>query len=125
MIPQEPIRGCRCNIANLLIGDFSKSIVDRDEGLDEGVLLGDLVGMGEDVSRDRLHEAIVEVDPTGAGDIFAAAFFFAAARGYSVHAASSFASCLASRSVTRTGLASIPTRTEVRHCFLNTPEVSI
>jgi len=66
---------------------------------------------------------IIEYNPTGAGDIFAAAFFSAAAKGCNAYAASLFASCLAARSVTRMGLASIPTAAEVRQCSLITPEV--
>jgi sugar/nucleoside kinase (ribokinase family) len=66
---------------------------------------------------------VKEVNPTGAGDIFAAAFFYAATRGCNACTAASFASCLAARSVTRTGLASVPTTEEVRQCSLLIPEV--
>jgi len=66
---------------------------------------------------------VSEYNPTGAGDIFAAAFFCAAVKGYNAYTASLFASCIAAQSVTRMGLASIPTPSEVRQCSLNTPEV--
>ena len=64
-----------------------------------------------------------EYNPTGAGDIFAAAFFTAVVKGYNANAASLFASCIAAQSVTRMGLASIPTPDEVRQCSFNNPEV--
>jgi sugar/nucleoside kinase (ribokinase family) len=60
----------------------------------------------------------VEKSPTGAGDIFAAAFFCSMAQGYNSYKASMFASCLAAKSVTRIGLASIPTKEEVRVCAI-------
>lgn len=66
---------------------------------------------------------VSEYNPTGAGDIFAAAFFSAAVKGSNAHAASLYASCIAAQSVTRMGLASIPTAAEVRQCSLTTPEV--
>jgi sugar/nucleoside kinase (ribokinase family) len=56
---------------------------------------------------------VEEVDPTGAGDVFAAAFFTRLrASGDPVRAAR-FATFLAGRSVTRPGLDSIPTRQEI------------
>lgn len=59
-----------------------------------------------------------EVDATGAGDIFAAAFF---ARLYSTRdpwEAARFATQLAARSVTRIGLNGIPTRDEIEECLM-------
>lgn len=55
-----------------------------------------------------------ERDPTGAGDIFAGAFFIRYARHGSVMDAAYFASSLAALSVTRTGLDGVPTRREIR-----------
>lgn len=52
--------------------------------------------------------AVAEVDPTGAGDIFAAAFFVALANGETPLAAAEFACGLATDSVGRPGLAGIP-----------------
>jgi len=57
-----------------------------------------------------------EVDATGAGDIFAAAFF---ARLYQIKdawEAVRFATNLAAYSVTRNGLMGIPTQEEIEHC---------
>ncbi len=56
------------------------------------------------------------IDTTGAGDIFATAFFI---RLYSTRdpwEAARFATCLASCSVTRRGLESIPTEDEIQIC---------
>lgn len=60
--------------------------------------------------------AVVEVEPTGAGDIFAAAFFISLRESGDPLAAARFANCVASRSVTRPGLAGVPTPQEVRDC---------
>ncbi len=61
---------------------------------------------------------VKQIDPTGAGDIFATAFFIAMASGARPLAATSFAACLAARSVTRVGLASTPLPDEVAACPL-------
>jgi sugar/nucleoside kinase (ribokinase family) len=57
-----------------------------------------------------------EVDSTGAGDVFAACFFYALQRGRDAWAAARFANCIAARSVTRPGLFGTPRREEVAHC---------
>jgi len=54
-----------------------------------------------------------ETDPTGAGDIFAMAFFVRLRASGDPAAAARFASTLAGHSVTRTGLHSIPTQAEI------------
>ena len=53
------------------------------------------------------------VDPTGAGDIFAAAFLVRLAETGNPHIAARFANTAASLSVERTALSAIPTRAEV------------
>lgn len=61
---------------------------------------------------------VEEVDATGAGDIFAAAFFV---RLYSTRdpwEAARFATQLAARSVTRVGLNGIPTSQEIEECLM-------
>ncbi len=58
-----------------------------------------------------------EVDATGAGDIFAAAFFYRLAQTHDPRKAASFATHLASFSVTRPGLAGIPTPQEIEACL--------
>ena len=59
-----------------------------------------------------------EVDPTGAGDIFAAAFFWRFSTTHDPWAAARFATQLASYSVTRRGLDSIPTKQEIQTCLV-------
>jgi sugar/nucleoside kinase (ribokinase family) len=60
--------------------------------------------------------AIEEVDSTGAGDIFAAAFFARLYQTRDPWEAARFATSLAAYSVARTGLDGIPTREEIEHC---------
>ncbi|MCU0519782.1 MAG: PfkB family carbohydrate kinase [Anaerolineae bacterium] len=59
---------------------------------------------------------VVEVDPTGAGDIFAATFFDALSTGVHPMPAARFAACLASRSVTRVGIAGVPGWEDIEAC---------
>ncbi len=54
-----------------------------------------------------------EVDPTGAGDVFAAALLIAYYETHDPLAAARFANCAASFVVTQTGTAGIPTRAQV------------
>ncbi len=57
-----------------------------------------------------------EVDATGAGDIFAAAFFVRLLDTRDAWEAARFATLIASRSVTRSGLEGIPTPQEIEEC---------
>jgi len=59
-----------------------------------------------------------EVDPTGAGDVFAAAFFYRLLSTRDPWAAARFATHLASYSVTRMGLEGIPNQAEIRSCLV-------
>jgi sugar/nucleoside kinase (ribokinase family) len=59
-----------------------------------------------------------EVDGTGAGDIFAAAFFIRLYHTRDPWEAARFATQLAARSVTRTGLNGIPTTQEIEECLM-------
>ena len=54
-----------------------------------------------------------EIDPTGAGDIFATAFFTHLNDGHSPWTAARFANHIAAFSVTRSGIASAPRSTEI------------
>jgi hypothetical protein len=58
-----------------------------------------------------------EIDPTGAGDIFAAGFFFRLANTRDPWEAARFATNLAACSVSRPGLQGIPTEAEVQTCL--------
>ena len=59
-----------------------------------------------------------EIDPTGAGDIFAAAFFIRLHQTRDPWEATRFATQLAANSVTRRGLASIPTADEIKSSLI-------
>lgn len=59
-----------------------------------------------------------EVDATGAGDIFAAAFFVRLLNTRDAWEAARFATLVAAGSVTRVGLAGIPTQAEIESCLM-------
>lgn len=59
-----------------------------------------------------------EVDATGAGDIFAAAFFIRYLNTRDPWEATRFATMLASHSVERAGLDGIPTKLEIEQCMM-------
>jgi len=67
----------------------------------------------------RIHAPDVdEVDATGAGDIFATAFFIRYHKTRNPWEAARFANLLASKSVTREGLSSVPTQEEIKNAFI-------
>jgi sugar/nucleoside kinase (ribokinase family) len=59
-----------------------------------------------------------ETDATGAGDIFATAFFIRLYTTRDPWEAARFATLLASHSVTRVGLGGIPTKQEIESCLV-------
>ena len=59
-----------------------------------------------------------EVDSTGAGDIYAAAFFTRMYTTRDPWEAARFATQFAAYSVTRPGLAGIPTQSEIQACLM-------
>jgi sugar/nucleoside kinase (ribokinase family) len=61
---------------------------------------------------------VTEVDATGAGDIFAAAFFVRLVTTRDPWEAARFATLVASHSITRLGLDGIPTPSEIEQCKL-------
>ncbi len=62
--------------------------------------------------------SLEEIDATGAGDIFAAAFFWRLYLTRDPWAAARFATNLASLSVSRKGLEGIPTKEEIQGCLV-------
>jgi sugar/nucleoside kinase (ribokinase family) len=69
--------------------------------------------------RRRFRAPVVEeVDATGAGDIFAAAFFVRLFNTHDPWEAARFATNLAAHSVTRVGLNGIPTKNEIESCLM-------
>jgi sugar/nucleoside kinase (ribokinase family) len=63
-------------------------------------------------------QAVQELDGTGAGDVFAAAFFIRLYHTRDPWEAARFATQLAARSVTRVGLKGIPTLREIEECLM-------
>jgi pfkB family carbohydrate kinase len=61
---------------------------------------------------------VVEVDATGAGDMYAAAFFIRLFTTHDPWEAARFATLLASYTVTRVGLGAIPTADEIRDAMI-------
>ncbi len=59
---------------------------------------------------------VEEVEPTGAGDIFASSLYIALQRGDDPVDACAFANCMAAQSVTRRGLDSLPTQEDIDRC---------
>ncbi len=62
--------------------------------------------------------SLEEIDATGAGDIFAAAFFWRLYITRDPWAAARFATNIASLSVSRRGLEGIPTKEEIQSCLV-------
>lgn len=69
-----------------------------------------------DVRRFR-PPTVVEIDPTGAGDIFAAAFFIRLLTTRDPWEAARFANRMAAISVTRPGMQGVPTVNEAQSCL--------
>jgi sugar/nucleoside kinase (ribokinase family) len=69
-------------------------------------------------SRRFRPPVVTEVDPTGAGDVFAAAFFARLLDTRDPWEAARFANRMAAISVTRPGMAGVPSPDEVRDCML-------
>lgn len=67
-------------------------------------------------TRSFAAPSVPEVDPTGAGDIFAAALFVTLQRTGDPWQAARYANCLAAHSVARRGLESTPTPEEIARC---------
>jgi sugar/nucleoside kinase (ribokinase family) len=61
---------------------------------------------------------VKEIDATGAGDVFAAAFFIRLFKTHDPWEATRFATLLASCSVTRPGLEGIATPREIEECLM-------
>jgi len=66
-----------------------------------------------------------EVDPAGAGDVFAAAFMIAFNETQDVAAAARFAAAAAGLSVEAAGLAGVPSREEIERVLAEHPEVTL
>jgi sugar/nucleoside kinase (ribokinase family) len=91
------------------------SLANRVLALTEGSE-GARLYWNHDLRRFPASQKEKAVDTTGAGDIFAAAFFIRLHNTRDPWEAARFANCLASKSVTRQGLESIPTKEEIQTC---------
>ncbi len=69
-----------------------------------------------DTVRDFPAPRVEEVDPTGAGDVFAAAFFIWMQQHGDPWGAARFANCVAANSVTRIGIDGTPSVEEATRC---------
>ena len=78
---------------------------------------GSVLYWNGDRRRFRAPE-VEEVDATGAGDIYAAAFFIRLSSTRDPWEAARFATQLAARSVKRSGLGGIPTQAEIEECLV-------
>jgi sugar/nucleoside kinase (ribokinase family) len=68
-------------------------------------------------SRRFRPPAVIEVDPTGAGDVFSTAFFYRLVNTRDPWEAARFANHVAAISVTRQGMLGVPSREEVQRCL--------
>lgn len=105
----EDLDGDEERIAELALHSRVLAVTESDQGA--------RLFWNGDVRRFRAPE-VEEVDPTGAGDIFAAVFF---ARLYSTRdpwAAARLATQVSAISVTRPGLEGIPTTEEINACMV-------
>ena len=69
-------------------------------------------------SRRFRPPVVKEVDPTGAGDVFATAFFVRLLNTRDPWEATRFANCMAAISVKNFGLAGVPTEEDARKCLM-------
>jgi len=103
-----------------------KDIGDDEEFIEEMALASRVLALTEGSEGARIYwnhdlrrfpaPSMDVVDTTGAGDIFAAAFFIRLHSTRDPWEAARFATRIAAHSVTRRGLASIPTKEEIQQC---------
>jgi hypothetical protein len=128
------VQPCIWNEAEALLPDAGAVVLSREDvGGDEGQLerfthATPVLAVTEGRAGVRLYwhgdqrrfraPTVAEVDATGAGDIFAAAFFVRLFNTRDPWEAARFATQLASRSVTRSGLDGIPTPQEIQDSMM-------
>ena len=111
---------------------FSEKDVERDENIIQGyarmaeILVVTHGPSGATVYHQgearRLHAfETVEIDPTGAGDVFAAAYLIELERSGDPYAAAHFANCVASFIVEKPGIEGIPTLEQVERRLAQFP----
>jgi hypothetical protein len=127
------IAPCRWNNANQLLSQANAVIISREDVNGDEELIetmahktrilivteasaGAVLYWNDDRRRFRAPE-VEEVDATGAGDVFATAFFIRLSVTRDPWEATRFATQLSARSVTRFGLDGIPTQHEIDECL--------
>ncbi len=105
-----------------------EDVQHQEDVIEQMVLSSRLLVVTEGAAGARLYwnhdlrrfraPAAAEIDPTGAGDIFAAAFFIRLLNTRDPWEAARFANQVAALSVTRPGLAGVPTPEEVQACLV-------
>jgi sugar/nucleoside kinase (ribokinase family) len=113
-----------CGAAVLSIEDVG----NNEEIVEQFMLASRLLVITEGANGARLfwnHDSrrfrppmVTEIDATGAGDIFAAAFFVRLYATRDPWEAARFANRVAAISVTRRGMAGVPTPAEVQQCLI-------
>ena len=131
---QGQVSPCKWESAEMLLPQAGAVVISREDvGGDEEVIesmahqtrvlavtegeAGAVLYWNGDRRRFRAPE-MNEVDCTGAGDIFAAAFFVRLFTTRDPWEAARFATQLAARSVLRVGLNGIPTQKEIEECLM-------
>jgi hypothetical protein len=105
-----------------------EDVAGDESRIEEMVTYSRVMAVTENISGARLYwhgdvrrfpaSEIREVDPSGAGDIFAAAFFTRLYTTRDPWESARFATQLASTSVTRRGLSGVPTKEEIQECLV-------
>lgn len=104
VISMEDVQGDEAQIEQMAAACRVLAVTEGEQG-------ATLYVTGE---KHKLDAKPVEpLDPTGAGDIFAAAFFVRLRYGHDPLAAADFANQVAARSIARAGLAGAPTRDDI------------
>jgi hypothetical protein len=125
---------CKWESAETLLSQAGAVVISREDVLGDEELIesmahktrllavtegsaGSVLYWNGDRRRFRAPE-VVELDATGAGDIFATAFFVRLYATRDPWEAARFATQLAARSVLRPGLDAIPTQSEIQECLM-------
>lgn len=105
-----------------------EDVAGDESRIDEMVTYSRVLAVTENIAGARLYwhgdvrrfpaSEIQEIDPSGAGDIFAAAFFTRLYTTRDPWESARLATQLASKSVTRPGLSGVPTKEEIQECLI-------
>jgi sugar/nucleoside kinase (ribokinase family) len=106
----------------------AEDVAHNEEQIEHFAINSRLLAVTESFEGSRLYwnhdlrrfrpPQVNEADATGAGDVFAAAFFIRLHETRDPWEAARFANQIAAISVTRIGLAGIPTKDEIQKCLV-------